>query len=76
MSDAIRLQHKGVADLVVRDTFGAHELIAPAADAQWAMYRPNGSAITTPKLVVPSVTVAPLAPGRGNRGFQLDTAST
>lgn len=50
-----------VSDLVVRDTFGTHELIAPAADPQWAMYRPAGSPILTPALVVPSVTVAPLA---------------
>ena len=34
---------QAVSDLVVRDTFGTHELIAPAADAQWAMYRPAGS---------------------------------
>ncbi len=43
-------------DLVVRDTFGQHELIAPAMDAHWAMY---GS----PTLVVPAATVAPLAGG-------------
>ena len=45
----------------MRDTFGMHELIAPAADAQWAMYRPAGSSLTAPALAVPSVTVAPLA---------------
>jgi hypothetical protein len=50
-----------VSDLVVRDTFGTHELIAPAAEAQWAMYRPSGSAPGNPTLVVPSVTTAPLA---------------
>jgi hypothetical protein len=52
---------QAVSDLVVRDTFGMHELIAPAADAHWAMYRPAGSPLTTPALAVPSVTVAPLA---------------
>lgn len=52
---------QAVSDLVVRDTFGMHELIAPAADAQWAMYRPAGSSLTAPALAVPSVTVAPLA---------------
>jgi hypothetical protein len=52
---------QAVSDLVVRDTFGTHELIAPAADAQWAMYRPTGSSIQAPALAVPSVTVAPLA---------------
>ncbi len=43
-----------VEQLVVRDTFGKHELIAPAADAEWAMY---GS----PKLLVPASTVGALA---------------
>jgi len=52
---------QAVLDLVVRDTFGTHELIAPAADPQWAMYRPTGSSIVSPALAVPSVTVAPLA---------------
>ena len=52
---------QAISDLVVRDTFGTHELIAPAADAQWAMYRPTGSSVTSPALAVPSVTVAPLA---------------
>jgi hypothetical protein len=50
-----------VSDLVVRDTFGTHELIAAAADPQWAMYRLAGAPIGTPALVVPSVTVASLA---------------
>jgi hypothetical protein len=50
-----------ISDLLVRDTFGTHELIAPAADPQWAMYRPAGSSIAAPALTVPSVTVAPLA---------------
>jgi hypothetical protein len=50
-----------VADLVVRDTFGTHELIAAAANAQWAMYRPTGSPPGSPMLAVPSVTAAPLA---------------
>jgi hypothetical protein len=50
-----------ISDLVVRDTFGTHELIAPAADAQWAMYRPSGTSIATPALAIPAVTVAPLA---------------
>ncbi len=53
---------QAVLDLVVRDTFGTHELIAPAADPQWAMYRPTGSpAVSIPALAVPAVTVAPLA---------------
>ena len=52
---------QAVSDLVVRDTFGTHELIAPAADPQWAMYRPTGSSIVSPALAVPAVTVAPLA---------------
>jgi hypothetical protein len=50
-----------VLDLVVRDSFGTHELIAPAADSQWAMYRPTGGALASPVLAVPSVTVSPLA---------------
>ncbi len=50
-----------ISDLVVRDTFGNHELIAPAKDAQWAMYRPTGSSVALPVLAMPSVTVAPLA---------------
>jgi hypothetical protein len=50
-----------VSDLVVRDTFGTHELIAPAADAQWALYRPAGSSIQAPSLAVPAVTVGALA---------------
>ena len=33
-----------LAQLVVRDSFGTHELIAPAADPQWALYRPAGAA--------------------------------
>ena len=52
---------QAVSELVVRDTFGMHELIAPAADVHWAMYRPAGSPLAAPALVVPSVTVAPLA---------------
>jgi hypothetical protein len=51
---------QAISQLVVRDTFGTHELIAPAADAQWAMYRPAGSPLPA-TLVVPSITVAPLA---------------
>jgi hypothetical protein len=52
---------QAASDLVVRDTFGTHELIAPAVDAQWAMYRPTGSSVASRALAVPSVTVAPLA---------------
>jgi hypothetical protein len=51
---------QAVSSLVVRDTFGTHELIAPAADAQWAMYRPAGSPVAA-ALAVPAITVAPLA---------------
>jgi hypothetical protein len=50
-----------VTELVVRDTFGTHELIEPAADQQWGMYRPNGEDIQNPVLAVPAVTVSPLA---------------
>ena len=50
-----------LSDLVVRDTFGTHELIAAAADAQWAMYRPGGPPAGNHPLMVPSVTTAPLA---------------
>jgi hypothetical protein len=52
---------QAVSDLVVRDSFGTHELIAPTVDSQWAMYRPTGAAPASPTLVVPSVTTAPLA---------------
>jgi hypothetical protein len=52
---------QAVSDLVVRDTFGTHELIAPAEEAEWAMFRPAGSPLELPALVVPSVTLAPLA---------------
>ncbi len=50
-----------VSDLVVRDTFGTFELIAPAADAQWVMYRPGGGQLDESTLALPSVTVSPLA---------------
>ena len=50
-----------VSDLLVRDTFGTHELIAAAADAQWTMYRPAGAPAGDQMLIVPAVTVAPLA---------------
>jgi hypothetical protein len=50
-----------ITEVVVRDTFGTHELISPAADEQWAMFRPTGSTITDPMLVVPAVTASPLA---------------
>jgi hypothetical protein len=52
---------QGISDLVVRDTFGTNELIAPAADTQWAMFRPAGVSLGTPALAVPAVTVSPLA---------------
>ena len=52
---------QAVTELVVRDTFGTHELIVPAADAHWAMYRPTGSSAATPVLAVPAVTIAALA---------------
>lgn len=52
---------QSVTELVVRDTFGTHELVAPAADAQWAMFRPDGSSVEDPLLVVPAVTASPLA---------------
>ena len=50
-----------VSQLVVRDSFGTHELIAPAADPQWALYRPAGAEPASPLLVVPAVTASPLA---------------
>jgi hypothetical protein len=52
---------QAISNVVVRDTFGTHELIPPAADAAWAMYRPTGSPLASPALAVPAVTVAPLA---------------
>jgi hypothetical protein len=52
---------QAVSNLVVRDSFGTHELIAAAADSQWAMYRPTGAAPTSPILFLPSVTATPLA---------------
>ncbi len=52
---------QAISDLVVRDSFGAHELIAAAADPEWAMYRPTGAVPASPVLVVPSVTARPLA---------------
>ncbi len=52
---------QSVTDLVVRDTFGNHDLIAPAAEEHWAMYRPSGASVASPTLAVPAVTVAPLA---------------
>ncbi len=50
-----------LAQLVVRDSFGTHELIAPAADPQWALYRPTGATPASPLLVVAAVTASPLA---------------
>jgi hypothetical protein len=50
-----------VAQLVVRDSFGTHELISPAADPNWALYRLTGVALGDPLLVVPAVTASPLA---------------
>jgi hypothetical protein len=52
---------QSLAEVVVRDTFGTHELIAPAADQQWAMFRPTGSPLSDPVLLVPAVTASPLA---------------
>lgn len=52
---------QALSNLVVRDTFGRHELIAAAADRQWAMYRPTGAFTGPGALVVPAVTLAPLA---------------
>jgi hypothetical protein len=49
-----------IGNLVVRDTFGTHELIAPAAEGDWAMYRPAGSPIASPTLYMPAVTVSAL----------------
>jgi hypothetical protein len=49
-----------VGDLVIRDTFGTHELVAPAAEADWAIYRPSGAPIVSPTLHMPAVTVSPL----------------
>lgn len=43
-----------VSDVVVRDTFGTEETVAPAADVNWGMY---GS----PTLVIPAVSVGSLA---------------
>jgi hypothetical protein len=52
---------QSVTDLVVRDTFGTHELITPAADVSWAMYRSAGSSLAQPALGIHAVTLAPLA---------------
>jgi hypothetical protein len=49
-----------VGNLVVRDTFGTHEFIAPAAEGDWAIYRPTGAPIASPTLYMPAVTVSPL----------------
>ena len=47
-------------ELVVRDTFGRHELVEVASDAAWSMFEPSGGD-RTPRLVVPPVTVGRLA---------------
>jgi hypothetical protein len=52
---------QSVTEVVVRDTFGTHELISPAADQQWAMFRPAGSSVAQPVTVIPAVTASPLA---------------
>ena len=49
-----------VPEVVVRDTFGEHELVSVADDAAWSMFEPDGPA-GPPHLVVPSVTVGRLA---------------
>ena len=49
-----------VGNLVIRDTFGTHELIAPAVEADWAIYRPTGAPVVSPTLYMPAVTVSPL----------------
>jgi hypothetical protein len=49
-----------VGNLVIRDTFGTHELIAPAVEADWAIYRPSGAPLVSPTLHMPAVTVSPL----------------
>lgn len=64
-----------IPEIVVRDTFGGLELVPVATDVQWSMFVPTTAAptgVTTgtsttpvaaaaPHLVVPPVTVAPLA---------------
>ncbi len=49
-----------VPEVVVRDTFGVHELVPVADDTTWSMFEPDGPA-GPPHLVVPSVTVGRLA---------------
>ena len=49
-----------VPEVVVRDTFGVHELVPVADDTAWSMFEPDGPA-GPPHLVVPSVTVGRLA---------------
>jgi len=49
-----------IPEIVVRDTFGEHEVIGVADDAQWSMFEPSGSG-SGPHLVVPPVTVGRLA---------------
>ena len=48
-----------VPELVVRDTFGRHELVPVASGSSWSMFQPSGA--SSPHLVVPSVTVGRLA---------------
>jgi hypothetical protein len=49
-----------IPEIIVRDTFGEHEVIGLAADPQWSMFQPSGSG-SGPHLVVPPVTVGRLA---------------
>lgn len=50
-----------VPEIVVRDTFGEHELIGVAADPHWSMFTPSAPPGAPPHLLVPSVSVARLA---------------
>ncbi|HET9020949.1 MAG TPA: hypothetical protein VFN34_03615 [Ornithinibacter sp.] len=49
-----------IPEVVVRDTFGGHEVVSVAQDDQWSMFVPAGPPGGHPHLVVPSVTVSPL----------------
>ncbi len=50
-----------VPEVVVRDTFGEHELIAVASDPHWSMFMPSAPPGVPPHLLVPSATVGRLA---------------
>ena len=50
-----------VPEIVIRDTFGEHELIGVGSDPHWSMFTPSAPPGVPPHLLVPSVSVARLA---------------